>query len=291
MPTPTYDVVAPVLPEGLHNAVLIVSKTNGWRHIEHLPHSNAVLADIARSLGRKSLVTENAAIFNDAQLRRFSVVVLNSTSGDFLTARQRAAFARFVARGGGVVALHAAGDNSHTDPWYTATIIGTRFLGHPGGPDQFQSARIFVDRPNHPAMAGVQLPWAPTDEWYSFDASPAVRGMTVLARIDEASYRLGAKLAMGTHPVIWINPAAKGRVFYSALGHSPEAYDDPNYRRILANAIRWAGRAPADRASVGADCPGQPGSTGSRDCHGPALPLRDVGGEPAPAAASGTSKG
>ncbi|MCD2323337.1 ThuA domain-containing protein [Sphingomonas sp. IC-56] len=242
LPTPTYDAVAPVLPKGLKDAVLIISKTNGWRHIEHIPHSNAVLADIAQSLGRASYVTENAAVFNDEQLKRFSIVVLNSTSGDFLTHDQRAAFARFVARGGGVVALNAAGDNSHTDAWYSDTIIGTKFIGHPGGSDQFQPARIAVDHPDHPAMAGVNLPWLPIDEWYSFDADPAARGMTVLARIDEASYRPGAELAMGSHPVIWINPSTKGRIFYSALGHSPDAYDDPNYRRILANAIKWVNR-------------------------------------------------
>ena len=92
-------------------------------------------------------------------------------------------------------------------------------------------------------MAGVTLPWSPVDEWYAFDADPAARGMTVLARIDEASYRPGAKLAMGRHPVIWTNPATKGRVVYAALGHAPEAYDDPNYRRILVNAIRWAGQS------------------------------------------------
>jgi len=240
-PTPTYDAVAPVLPEGLRGAVLIVSKTNAWRHLEHIPHSNNALAEIAQSLGRASYVTENAAIFNDEQLQRFSVIVLNSTSGDFLTKDQRAALAGFVARGGGVVALHAAGDGSHTDSWYTDSIIGAKYVGHPGGADQFQSARIIVDQPDHPAMAGVTLPWSPVDEWYSYAASPAARGMTVLARIDEASYRPGARLAMGSHPVIWINPSTNGRVFYSALGHSPEAYDDPNYRRILANAISWAG--------------------------------------------------
>jgi len=38
------------------------------------------------------------------------------------------------------------------------------------------------------------------------------------------------------------NPATKGRVVYSALGHLPESYDDPNYRRILTNAIHWAGK-------------------------------------------------
>ncbi|KHL25474.1 hypothetical protein PK98_01920 [Croceibacterium mercuriale] len=242
-PTPTHDAVAPVLPEGLQQAVLIVSKTNGWRHLEHIPHSNDVLAGIAQDLGRASYVTENAAVFNNEQLRRFSVVVLNSASGDFMTEDQRAALAGFVARGGGVVALHAAGDGSHTDSWYADTIIGAEYLGHPGGIDQFQPARIIVDQPDHPAMAGITLPWSPVDEWYSYATSPAARGMVVLARIDEASYRPGTRLAMSVHPVIWINPATEGRVLYSALGHNPDAYDDPNYRRILANAIGWAARA------------------------------------------------
>lgn len=242
-PDPTYDSVPPTLPDTLQGAVLIVSKTNGWRHIEHIDHSNAVLQRIAAELGRPSFVTENAAIFNDDQLRRFAVVVLNSASGDFLTADQRNAFARFVARGGGVVALHAAGDDSHVAPWYVDTIIGTRFIGHPGGADQFQTARITLPLPDHPVMAGVQLPWSPRDEWYSFAASPARRGMTVLARLDERSYRPGRELAMGAdHPVIWTNTQAGGRIVYSALGHLPESYDDPNYRRILANAIGWVAR-------------------------------------------------
>jgi type 1 glutamine amidotransferase len=201
-----------------------------------------VLSRIAHEQGRQSYVTENAAVFNDAQLRRFSVVVLNSASGDFMTLDQREALEHFVARGGGLVALHAAGDDSHKVPWYVDTIIGTRFIGHPGGEDQFQAARFVVDRPDHPIMAGVRLPWSPTDEWYSFAGNPSTRGMTVLARIDEASYRPGQKLAMGAHPVIWINLKTKGHVVYSALGHTPAAYEDPNYRRILANAVRWAAR-------------------------------------------------
>lgn len=245
-PTATYDTIAPVLPDGLQDAVLIISKTNGWRHLEHIPHSNIVLSEIAQSLGHPSYVTENAAVFNDEQLQRFSVVVLNSTSGAFMTEDQRTALADFVAGGGGIVALHAAGDGSHTDSWYTDTIIGAEYVGHPGGADQFQSARIIIDDPDHPVMAGVTLPWRPVDEWYSYAASPAARGMTVLARIDETTYRPGARLAMGTHPVIWINPSSNGRVLYSALGHTADAYDDPNYRRLLANAISWAGQPDRD---------------------------------------------
>lgn len=244
LPKPSYDRTPPTLPPTLKpGAVLILSKTNGWRHIEHIPHSNEVIAGIARDLGRTSFTTENAAVFDDALLKRFSVVVLNSASGDFMTPAQRAAFERFVARGGGVVALHAAGDNSHKAPWYVDTIIGTTFTGHPNGDDHIQSARMVVNQAAHPVMAGIPKSWTPRDEWYSFSHDPATRGMTVLASVDESSYRPGEKLAMGAnHPMIWTNPRAKGRVVYSALGHTPESYDDPTYRRFLTNAIRWAAR-------------------------------------------------
>lgn len=242
LPTPVTDRIAPMVPANLKGAVLIVSKTNGWRHFEHIPHSNAVLRGIAADLGRGSYVTENAAVFNDRQLRQFAVVVLNSASGEFMTPAQTAAFARFVARGGGVVALHAAGDDSHKGRWYDDTILRTTFIGHPGDADHIQPARIVVDQPQHPVMAGVTQPWTLRDEYYSFSGNPASRGMTVLARVDEASYRPGAKLTMGVHPIMWINPSSKGRVFYSALGHEPGAYDDPNMRRLLTNAIRWAAR-------------------------------------------------
>ncbi len=243
LPGRIVDSVAPVLPVGIDRGVLIVSKTNGWRHIEHIPHSNIVLADIAKRLGHPSFTTENAAVFNDEQLSHFSVVVLNSASGAFLTPEQQAAFARFVARGGGVVALHAAGDDSHKEPWYANTIISTTFIGHPNSEDHIQSARVIAAQPRHPILAGVRMPWVARDEWYSFDGNPAARGMIVLAQVDEASYRPGEKLRMGTHPVMWINPRTMGRVFYSALGHEPQLYDDPAYRRILTNAIRWAARS------------------------------------------------
>ncbi len=248
-PAPRSDNMAPCVPDDLIDAILIVSKTNGWRHIEHIPTSNRVLADIARDLGRGSYVTENAAIFNDAQLRHFAVVVLNSVSGEFLTPGQRRAFARFVARGGGVVALHAAGDDSHTSRWYRDTIVGAPFIGHPGEGDQFQPADMIIDQPQHPVMAGISLPWQPIDEWYSFSGNPADRGMTVLARIDETTYRPGPRLKMGDHPVIWMNPRTKGRVIYSALGHTPQSYEDPNYRRILVNAVRWTARIEPEARS------------------------------------------
>lgn len=238
LPTPVMDRVPPSLPAGLRGGVLIFSKTNGWRHFEHLPTSNAVLTQLASAQRRGVFATENAAVLNDRDLARFRVLVLNSASGDFATGEQRAALRRWIEAGGGVVALHAAGDSSHQWPWWIDAVIGARFIGHPGGADHIQSAAVRVLAPRHPVMAGVKLPWNPRDEWYSFDRVPA--GADILAAIDEKTYRPSPGQEMGAqHPVIWTRAVGKGRVVYVALGHTPESYGDPNLRRIIANALLW----------------------------------------------------
>lgn len=243
LPTPTYDTVPPTLPASMQNGVLIFSKTNGWRHVEHLPRSNQVIANIAAAQGRSSYHTENAAIFNPAQLRRFSVIVLNSSSGDLWTPAQRRAFTKWISAGGGVVALHAAGgDPSYRWRFYVERIIGAQFIGHPEGADHIQRATVRAERPDHPVMTGLPSSWTATDEWYSFAKPARVPGTTVLATLDEATYRPG-KLAMGDHPIIWTRRLGRGRILYAAPGHVPEAYDDSNHRRLIANAIRWVRQA------------------------------------------------
>jgi len=42
------------------------------------------------------------------------------------------------------------------------------------------------------------------------------------------------------HPVIWKHLVGKGRVFYSALGHSASAYQEPLHMKELEGAIAWA---------------------------------------------------
>lgn len=248
-PAPRVDTVPPAVPATLRDGVLIFSKTNGFRHVEQIPHATAVIADLSREGHRPSFATENAAVFRADLLRRFRVVVLASSSGDAFAPEQRAAFRQWIEAGGRVVALHAAGgDSDYAWDYYRDRIIGALFIGHPGGADQFQAASVSILAPRHPIMRGIRLPWAPVDEWYSFDRVPAPPASQLLATIDETSYRPGARLTMGAvHPVVWINRLGRGAVFYSAIGHRPEAYDDPNYRRMVGNALRWAGQRDEPR--------------------------------------------
>jgi type 1 glutamine amidotransferase len=41
-------------------------------------------------------------------------------------------------------------------------------------------------------------------------------------------------------PVVWKKPYGKGRVFYSALGHSNDIYEIPEVWSIMTQGLMWA---------------------------------------------------
>ncbi len=44
-------------------------------------------------------------------------------------------------------------------------------------------------------------------------------------------------------PVTWVKPYGCGRVFYTALGHGSEQTENPNFQRMIVNAVRWSAEA------------------------------------------------
>jgi type 1 glutamine amidotransferase len=244
-PTPVIDRVAPDLPR-FHRgpAVLIFSKTNGFRDDSSIQAANAAVERLARARGWNVFVTENAALFNPRQIGRFDLVVFNSTSGDIFTPDQRAAFRAWLERGGGFVALHGAGGDPHyVWDWYVKAVIGAQFIGHPGRPKQFQTGRIRnVDR-THPATRPLPPEWRREEEWYAFDRVPSGSSTHVLAWLDERSYDPPANQVMGEHPIVWTRCVGRGRIFFSALGHKAETYSEPLHRAMIGGALDWAVQA------------------------------------------------
>ena len=58
---------------------------------------------------------------------------------------------------------------------------------------------------------------------------------------DQIGYR-GESLSMGYHPIAWRKAIGTGRMFYTAIGHRPENYDEPHAAALLAEGIAWAMR-------------------------------------------------
>ena len=239
-PTPTFDTTAPELPELGHPAVLVFSKTNGWRH-DSIPQQVEAVTGLARKRGWSVYATENAAVFNPAQLARFDLIVFASATGDMFKPEQRAAFEAWLAKGHGFVGLHAAGDGSHPD-WYQKLLGYGSYTGHPGGADQFQTSDLILLDRAHPATRHLPARWRWTEEYYAY-GQPVSADTHVLARLDETGMRLEPKHTMGDkHALIWWRCEGKARIFYSALGHNPAAWSDPTHLQVIDGAMAWAMR-------------------------------------------------
>lgn len=249
-----YERVPPQLPEDLPRpAILVFSKTNGFRDDAAVRAANSALASIARNLGCSAFFTENGATFNPIDLSRFDATVWNNTSGDVLTTEQKLSFRSYIENGGGFVGIHGAGgDPRYTWRWYVEMLIGAQFKGHPLNP-QFQRATVHIEDPNDVIVRGIPTEWSRVDEWYSFEKSPREKGVKVLATLDERTYRpkmFWKDISMGSdHPIIWKHCVGKGRAFYSALGHSASAYHEPLHLKELEAAISWAAGLSGDSCS------------------------------------------
>ncbi|MFI8189983.1 ThuA domain-containing protein [Streptomyces sp. NPDC085946] len=219
--------------------LLVYTRTTAYRH-DSIPAGVAAV----RALGGLDVTaTEDPAALEEP-LGRYAAVVFLSTSGEVLTPAGRDRLARYVDSGGGFVGVHAAACTEEEWPYY-GTLLGARFARHP----DLQPGKAVIEDRGHPATRHLPAVWEFTDEWYDFRTNP--RGtVRVLARADESSYDGGG---MGEdHPLVWCREQGAGRVFYTALGHTAEAFGDPDFRAHLSGGIRWAARLPeaADREAA-----------------------------------------
>ncbi|MFJ9249867.1 ThuA domain-containing protein [Streptomyces sp. NPDC101776] len=207
--------------------LLVFTRTTAYRH-DSIPA--AVTA--VRTLGPFAVdATEDPAAFERA-LDDYAAVVFLSTSGEVLTPTGRQLLAAYVESGGGFVGIHAAACTEYDWPYY-GDLLGARFDRHPA----YQPGRAVIEDRAHPSTQHLPAVWQFTDEWYDFRTSP--RSSThVLVSADESSYAGGR---MGDdHPLAWCHGKGEGRVFYTALGHASEAYEDPGFRAHLLGGINWA---------------------------------------------------
>lgn len=242
----TYDNERPAIPADLPRpAILVFGKITGFRDSPSVNAAQSALEGIAARHGWGIVFTDKGGVFNARDLARFDAVVWNNVSGDALTIPQRAAFRKYVEQGGGYAGMHGSGgDPQFFWDWYADTLIGARFIGHPMNP-QFQEARVKVEGKGHPAVNGLPAEWRMSEEWYSFDRSVRALPRTrVLATLDESTYNpgegFGHKMAMGDHPIAWTRCVGQGRSFYTAIGHRPENYSQPESVKLLDQGIAWA---------------------------------------------------
>jgi type 1 glutamine amidotransferase len=146
--------------------------------------------------------------------------------------------------GKGLVALHHCLASFQNWDEY-ARIIGGRYHLKPWsdqGEERKESTyvhgvdfRVRIADSHHPVTAGLQ-DFGIHDETYGgFEVSPQVHPL------------LTTSAPTSGYTIAWSKNYGAARVIYLQLGHDHQAWDNPNYRRFLRQAIGWtAHRTPID---------------------------------------------
>lgn len=215
---------------------LVFSKTKGFRH-QSIPDGVLAMKKLGAKHRFQVFTTEDEAEFTKEKLEKYDVIILVSTTGTIFNAEQKAAFEGFVQSGKGVVGIHSATDTEYDWKWYN-DMIGGQFAHHP----QQQTARLKVVNRNHPSTYHLEENWLMTDEWYAFKNFN--KNVNVLVKLDETSYDVGTRdgksMGMVDHPISWYHVYDGGRVFYTGLGHTDEAYQDESFLAHVLGGIWWA---------------------------------------------------
>lgn len=242
-PTPQSSVatsvaeVAPRAVDTLKSAkILVFSKTKGWRH-DSIPEGIATFEKLATKENFTLVSTEDAAIFNDVDLRQFNAIVFLNTTLDILDTNQEVAMERYIQAGGGFVGIHAAADTEWEGDWYWyRNLLGAVFKNHPNQPSNVQQATVKTLSSADPLMANVPAELSIADEWYNY--RDMYQGLEVLQEVDEKTYQGGEHGEH--HPITWVHEYDGGRAFYTGLGHSAETFQNAQFQQLLINGLKYA---------------------------------------------------
>jgi type 1 glutamine amidotransferase len=124
------------------------------------------------------------------------------------------------------------------DDWYI-NMIGASFDMHP-------PAELGIIVPEKPSQehyilscCGGRENWL--DEWYNFHKHPRDNtNLQILLKGDVNSFA-GGKHG-DDHPLAWCQEFDGGRVYFTALGHFEEAYEDEWFVGQIERGLLWAAR-------------------------------------------------
>ncbi len=227
-----------------------------------IPYGAAALQAIGAKTGAfEPVVSGDLALFLPDTLKRFDAIVMNNTSGPWITptdadlAREifrkhgadrvavesvlRQSLLDFVSRGGGLVCLHfAIAANAHWPEF--KELIGARFTGHPWN----EEIAVTVEEPAHPLLAAFQgRGFRIADEIYEYGPPYDRSKLRVLLSLDPARSNMGVKWINrkdNDFALAWVKTWGRGRVFNTTLGHRTELFWDPRVLAFYLDAIQFA---------------------------------------------------
>ena len=254
-----FTIPQPPHPKPVHlKHVLVIGETKGFEH-DSVPDAMAAVYNMGEQSGlwdttlrtdTELLTKKDLRQRNGKNLDYFDLIVFSSTTGELdMDDSQKADMMSFIHDDGkGFVGIHAALDTNYKWPEY-GEMIGGWFNEHPW---MTFNAPIVNEQPDNPIVRHFPKEFVKYDEIYQPKEWSRDK-VNVLLSLDpnKLDYN-NPRIHRTDHDfaVAWCKMYGKGRVFYSTLGHTEEAWHDPDIRKMYFEAIRWAlGMTEASTAS------------------------------------------
>jgi type 1 glutamine amidotransferase len=237
-----------VMPPNRMAHILVVGQTEGFEHdsvpdamanIWRMGHDTR-LWDATLRTDTENITKKASKKGNFKSLNYFDALIFASTTGELtLTDDQKQDMLSFVKEDGkGFVGVHAALDTNYKWPEY-GEMIGGWFDQHPWSTF---NAPIVLEDPTFPAVKHFPHAFTKRDEIYQPKEWSRDK-VNVLLSLDASklNYENNPRIHRTDHDfaVAWSKMYGKGRVFYSTLGHTKEAWDDPDITKMYFEAIKW----------------------------------------------------
>ena len=221
--------------------LLVVTHTAGFRHTDSIEMGEKILAELAQQSGHFTVsycrtADEVQKMLTPEYLNenQFDGVIFLNTTGD-IGIPDLKAFLEWLKGGKAFIGIHAATDTYHNRPEYIE-MIGGEFAYH----GQQTKVRARVEDRKHPAVAHLGAEWEIFDEIYLFKENTRDKVKVLLSldqHPDDGTPNAGKP---GDYLLAWCRDYGKGRVFYTALGHRIDVWQNPAYQKHLLGGIEWA---------------------------------------------------
>jgi hypothetical protein len=249
------------LPKPTFRVIAFYTAKQDLAHISFVQEAHKWFAQAAPTYAFSYDSTSNWDNLNADFLARYQVVLFLDSRPESTV--QRAAFQKYMEKGGAWIGFHFAGfaltpsDYPQNWDWYHEQFLGAgQYKSNTWRPT---SAILRVENRNHPTARHLPARFtSAANEWYCWQRdlrkNPEIQ---VLASIDERSFPLGSGpkaneiWRSGDYPVVWTN--TRYRMLYMNMGHNDMDYENktnrqlsssfasPDQNRLLLNGLLWLG--------------------------------------------------
>lgn len=185
-----------------------------------------------RSEGADVTVSDTLDSYLDEKLMASLDLIVQIWTMGKITNEQEAMLLKTVKNGVGLAGWHGGTGDSFRNNVEYQFMVGGQWVAHPGGIIDY---KVNIIDHKDPVTKGLN-DFKMHSEQYYMHVDPNVKVLaTTTFNGDHAEWINGCVM-----PVTWKKYYAKGRVFYSSLGHVMADFDVPEAFEIQKRGIRWA---------------------------------------------------